>query len=286
MSNLAHIINLAEKGDASAQNELGILYMAGRHGLKEDKEKGFYWLEQAAAQGLSTGIFNLGLAYQEAYMQDNSQPEKATKAFHLYQQAAHLGDASAQYQLAYSYMTSMGIKHDVAQATLWYEKAANQGDAQAQHALAELCLGKYGGLYNPQKAEKLLVQSAEQGLLSAQLTLARCFENGKKLPLNIAKAAYWYGKALEQGFTLAQTQKQLVISYAPESALFGLVSHILKQQDDSDKELASIGVFTEFVTDVVAYWNQKTDQMSKPNQDVINQWYNKLSRHLKTKISA
>ena len=177
MSKLAYIINLAEKGDASAQNELGISYMAGHHGLEEDEEKGFYWLEQAAAQGLPTGIFNLGLEYQESYTQDNSQPEKATKAFQLYQQAAHLGDASAQYQLAYSYMTSMGVKHDVAQAALWYEKAANQGDAHAQYALAELCLGKYGGSYYPEKAETLLVQPAEQGLLSAQLTLARCLES-------------------------------------------------------------------------------------------------------------
>lgn len=94
-------------------------------------------------------------------------------------------------------MTSMGVKHDVAQAALWYEKAANQGDAHAQYALAELCLGKYGGSYYPEKAETLLVQSAEQGLLSAQLTLARCLESSSKLPLNLIRAAHWYGKALE-----------------------------------------------------------------------------------------
>jgi hypothetical protein len=58
MSKLAYIINLAEKGDASAQNELGISYMArGRHGLEEDEEKDFYWLEHwAAAQGLLSAL--------------------------------------------------------------------------------------------------------------------------------------------------------------------------------------------------------------------------------------
>ena len=59
MSKLAYIINLAEKGDASAQNELGISYMAGRHGLEEDEEKDFYWLEQAAAQGLLSAQLTL-----------------------------------------------------------------------------------------------------------------------------------------------------------------------------------------------------------------------------------
>lgn len=67
-----------------------------------------------------------------------------------------------------------------------------------------------------------------------------------------------------------------MIQYAPESALFGLINHMLTQQDDTEKELANIDAFTEFVTDVVDYWNQKnknTNQMTTPRQNIIGQWY-------------
>lgn len=65
MSILQHIQTLAEQGDAIAQNELGISYMTGRHGVEVDEQQAFYWLEKAAAQGLAAGIFNLGLACQK-----------------------------------------------------------------------------------------------------------------------------------------------------------------------------------------------------------------------------
>ena len=47
---IASIISMAEQGDTEAQYTLGYYYEDGI-GVKEDKEKSFYWYKKAAEQG-------------------------------------------------------------------------------------------------------------------------------------------------------------------------------------------------------------------------------------------
>lgn len=57
-----HYLNLAEQGDASAQNELGIRIAEGR-GTKPDNKLAVEWFRKSAEQGYALGACNLGLHY-------------------------------------------------------------------------------------------------------------------------------------------------------------------------------------------------------------------------------
>lgn len=88
---------LAQAGGGAAQYRLADLYYEG-FGVEKDKEKGLYWLKEAA----------------------------------------HSGDINAQYELADRYHHGQGIEEDMKTAVYWYQQAAESGDAQAQFQLGEL----------------------------------------------------------------------------------------------------------------------------------------------------
>jgi TPR repeat protein len=54
---------LAEQGDASAQVNLGTLYVNGQ-GVSEDYQLALYWFRLAAQQGNALALTNLGLMYE------------------------------------------------------------------------------------------------------------------------------------------------------------------------------------------------------------------------------
>lgn len=121
---------LAEKGYAPAQNELGERYITGR-GVVENYEIGVDWLKKAADQGLAEALDNLG----DCYYYGIGVEENEKKAAELYRQAAEVGVASAQYSLGNCYYTGTGIKEDKALAFQWLLKAAEQGNPDAQNML-------------------------------------------------------------------------------------------------------------------------------------------------------
>lgn len=56
----------------------------------------------------------------------------------VFERAAHLGDATAQYNAGVCLGKGRGVKQDLVRAAAWYQRAAEQGDAMAQFRLA-LC---------------------------------------------------------------------------------------------------------------------------------------------------
>lgn len=58
--------------------------------------------------------------------------------------AAESGDADAQYELGFCYMSGLGVEEDAAQAAAWYGKAAEQGNAHAQCSLGNFYKEGYG----------------------------------------------------------------------------------------------------------------------------------------------
>ena len=58
----AELLNSAQRGDANAQNELGIAYSEGL-GIHANQTEAVKWFRKSAAQGYSLGACNLGLHY-------------------------------------------------------------------------------------------------------------------------------------------------------------------------------------------------------------------------------
>jgi uncharacterized protein len=82
---------LADQGNATAQNNLGVMYRDGS-GVSQDYAQALEWYRKAADQGEATALFNLGVMYdnRRGVSQDYAQ------AFAWYRKAADLGNANAQ----------------------------------------------------------------------------------------------------------------------------------------------------------------------------------------------
>ena len=95
---------LADKGDANAQYNLGLMYDNGQGVAQDYKEAARLW-GLAAAQGVAFAQYNLGLMYANG--QGVAQDFK--EAVRLYRLAAAQGDADAQYSLGVMYDTGKGV---------------------------------------------------------------------------------------------------------------------------------------------------------------------------------
>ena len=91
-------------------------------------------------------------------------------------QAAELGDAEAQYDLAYLYYKAgtdpaiSGVTQSDKLAAVWYRKAAKQGHARAQYNMAVLHLHGQGVERDPVEAYAWLLEASSNGHeLSADL---------------------------------------------------------------------------------------------------------------------
>lgn len=57
---------LAERGNAAAQNNLGIIYSKGLGGVEKNDVEAVWWFSRAAQQDNATAQHNLGVMYSEA----------------------------------------------------------------------------------------------------------------------------------------------------------------------------------------------------------------------------
>ncbi len=121
---------LAERGNAEAQFELGLMYRYGL-GVKRDYGEAAKWFKLAAEQGNEGGQSNLGSMYQQGLgvRQDHGE---AVKWFRL---AAERGEAEAQSFLSTAYLQGRGIRRNYVEAYKWASIAAGQG---AERAIGDL----------------------------------------------------------------------------------------------------------------------------------------------------
>lgn len=164
MDDIEELEKLANKGDALAQNSLGLRYFNGE-GVKQDYLEAHKWIEKAAIQEYALAQNNLGYLYEKG----KGVKQNYTKAKEWYEKAANQGNVSAQYNLGLMYYEGRGVKQDYIEAKKWFEKAAEQEHALAQHKLAIIYL--FGlGIINPdyEKAESLFNESLKNGEISSE----------------------------------------------------------------------------------------------------------------------
>ena len=164
----------AEQGDATAQNNLGLLYHRGQ-GVAQDFEVAIRWYRIAAEQGRAGAQHNLGVAYRdgEGVVQNH---EEAVQWFLM---AAEQGVAGAQSNLGVAYHQGQGIAQDFEEAVQWYRMAAEQGDAQAQSNLGLLYHQGQGVAQDFEEAVRWYRMAAEKGHTEAQFNLGVMYANGE-----------------------------------------------------------------------------------------------------------
>jgi len=120
---------LAEKGDAAAQFNVGLMYYTGQ-GVLRDYLEALDWFRKAARQGNPYAQFNVGFMYEKG----EGTPQDYVEAAKYYRQAAERGNRLAQYTIGYMYEKGQGVSPDEIQALMWYNLAAIQGEAKAKAA--------------------------------------------------------------------------------------------------------------------------------------------------------
>jgi TPR repeat protein len=121
---------LAEKGDAKAQHNLGVMYDYGR-GVPQDYTKALKWYRMAAEHGIPEAQHNLGLMYY----QGQGVPQNYSEAAKWYRRAAEQGMADSQVNLGLMYYHGRGVSRDYVLAHMWLNLAASQYPASVRENL-------------------------------------------------------------------------------------------------------------------------------------------------------
>ena len=101
----------AEKGDASAQFNLGRCYFYGQ-GVAKDEVEAMKWYRKAADQGNARAQSNLGFCYANG----TGVAKDEVEAVKWYRKAADQGNARAQYTLGICYRDGEGVAKDEVEA--------------------------------------------------------------------------------------------------------------------------------------------------------------------------
>jgi len=120
---------LADRGDADAQYNMGQAYRLGR-GVPADLRIAQSWYQKAAAQGHEPAQANLGLILYEG--------GKKTEALTWIRKAAGRGDPRAQYVLGVELTNGDLVPRDFARAYALMTRAASKGLPPAAKALEDM----------------------------------------------------------------------------------------------------------------------------------------------------
>ena len=233
-----------------------IIYYAELCDTKGDHSKSYSLYSKAATLGDVNALYKKavylekGIGVERNFTEAHECYTKAASLGHSYAQkdqqrianiakywnAAHQGEAEAQYMLAICYATGNGIEKDESIARKWFKSSADGGFAKAQLAFGvwllkgkggekdipqgmEYCekaakqnyseaFGILGSLYfegvvvarNYKKAVEHYTKAAQIGSISAIFNLAFCYREGFGVKKNLAEAFKLFTAASEKGF--------------------------------------------------------------------------------------
>ena len=200
----------AAQGDALGRVNLAIMYLEGRGG-DVDREEGKRLLELAADQGFASAQIQLGMLYLGTYGSDFVDQKKGADLFEM---AARQGDPTGQYNLGHVYSTGSGRTKDLRQAVKWFRLAANQGMALAQYNLGLMYFNGQGGLgQDYSHALNLFQKAADQGFASAHFNLGVMYYNGQGVRQDDVLALRYFRAAASRGHEGARAAVNKMVSY-------------------------------------------------------------------------
>lgn len=189
-------LEAAENGDVHALDLVAMAYLNGDEAqdIEPNPEQAVHWFTKLAALDNSNAQFNLALFYAKGH----GVPRNIEKATYWLQQAADNGDEDAP-ALIEEFTKAQNA-----------EKAADAGDAQAQATLAGfyMLVGNSLSQGSPDEDYALAFEyakkSAAQNNGDGIWTLALCYEYGRGVEEDVAKAVALYRKGAELGHAPSQ----------------------------------------------------------------------------------
>ncbi len=230
----------AEKGNATAQNNLRHMFCSGKevsenrlnfekpvyrgntaeemlrignqYYFQKEYEEAVKWYRKSAEQGNAKAQNNLANMYCSGRRVKRDYEE----AVKWYRESAKQGNAEAQNNFANMYYYGRGVKRDYGEAVKWYRESAKQGYAWGQNNLGNMYLWGNGVEQDYVEAVKWYRKSAEQGNDRACYSMGYMYEKGKGVPKKDYRlAVHWYKEAEKLGNTLAKSTYERVIDQHP-----------------------------------------------------------------------
>ena len=189
----------AERGNARGQGNLGAMYVNGT-GVQRDDNAALAWLRRAADQGDARGQNGLGVMYRDGF----GLAQDYREAVRWFRRSAAQDYPRGQNNLGAMYGTGRGVSQDDAEAVRWYRRAAEQGHAFSQNNLGVRYRDGRGVSQDHGEAVRWFRHSAEQGNARGQYSLGLMYENGRGVRRDRVEAVRWYRLAAEQGHADAE----------------------------------------------------------------------------------
>jgi len=156
-----------------------------------------FWKAVLSAAGVA--LISVGCAVWWTHRMESIRLKNLSDAATETRARADLGEATAEYQIAYMYYEGRGVRQDYVEASRWYRKAAEQGYAKAQFGLGDLYFQGKGVPQDYAEAARWNQRAADQGYARAQAGLGYMHLNGVGVLQNYAEDIRWYSKAADQG---------------------------------------------------------------------------------------
>jgi len=261
----------AEKGDASAQNNLGVTYeKAG------DYDKALFWYKQAYDGGNRRAIVNLGIMYEfgrgtkedfaeaakyyrraielkmdegyyrlgKLYFEGKIDKEDKLKALHIWLDGVFHAEDEAEicsFKAGYSYEYGLGIPQDYSKALWLYKKSASFGSPVANFNVGQIYLYGHGVEKDLEKAIRYYLNAAKRGYSDAMYALAFIFYDKENIKRNNDVAMFWFTYAAEKGnlhAMLASGEFWLTgeICAINKKAAFNILMEFLTTVESDDEE--------------------------------------------------
>lgn len=182
----ARLLADAERGDASAQYRAATMLLFEK---PVEPERGMQYLRRAAEQGLIEAQEGLGMSL----ISEKFVPRDLVAAETWLRRAADRGSPSAQAMLG-QFLLTWGTNS--IEGLDWLRKSAEKGDSMGQTSLAVYLLSK--DIEVPH-AVTLLQSAADKQDHVAQFVLGQCYEVGRGVTADRAKAIRLYERAAAAG---------------------------------------------------------------------------------------
>ena len=198
---------LAERGDASAVTELGVMLLNGK-GTERKSEEAIKTLTRAASLGSKEAYDLLG----DIYLEGDIVEKKTSLAIECFKRSAELGNTSAYEKMGDLYHSPDYEKRDIAYAYELYMLAANGGSQTADQKAKRINEARISFYYraeaaittDPYESFKCYGISALMGYSPATVKLAKCYADGIGTKKQRNLAFHWYSEAtkteLEEGY--------------------------------------------------------------------------------------
>lgn len=149
------LIELADEGDAIAQNNLGHYYLYRSENNPENLDKAIYYLNSAAAQEQVNAMTTVGWTY---FTGDYGAPQDNEQAIYWNKKASDKGFTIASYNMGFFYYSGLaGLEQDLDEAKrYWFLSASQWVNSDELHSARADGLLEEINQYNPSPSKKMI----------------------------------------------------------------------------------------------------------------------------------